>query len=118
MKNQRSNRRKFLRNSSFGLLGAGLLGKRNIATLSLEKHDELPKIKEYRTLGRTGFKVSDISIGYPFSEAVLKAALNAGINFIDTSETYGRGRNEYLIGNVVRNLTGKDYLLQPRCHHS
>ena len=81
MNSQRSNRRSFLKNSSLGLLGAGLLDKNYIAKPSLEKDDELPKIEEYRTLGRTGFKVSDIGTGYPFSEAVLKAVLNTGVNF-------------------------------------
>jgi len=104
MKNHRSNRRKFLKNSSLGLLGAGLLGKKNIATPSEEEHDELPKITEYRTLGRTGFEVSDIGTGYPFSEAVLKAVINAGVNFIETSEMYGRGKNETLIGNVIKDF--------------
>ena len=104
MKILRSNRRDFLKNSSLGFLGAGLLGKRNIATPSLEKQDELPKIKEYRTLGRTGFKVSDIGTGCPFSEAVLKAVLNAGVNFIETSEMYGRGNNETLIGDVIKDF--------------
>jgi len=46
------------------------------------------KIKDYRTLGRTGFKVSDISFGAGdlSNDNVLRAALEAGVNYIDTAE--------------------------------
>jgi len=63
MKSNRLNRRNFLRNTSLGVLGAGLLGNKGLANPIQDQENELPKIKEYRTLGRTGFKVSDISSG-------------------------------------------------------
>lgn len=61
------------------------------------------KIREYRRLGRTGFKVSDISVGGgPLSnDNVLRAALDAGINYIDTAEHYERGGSERTIGRVL-----------------
>ena len=70
MKNTKLNRRKFLRNSSLGFLGAGLFGKKSLAAPFQDQENELPKIKEYRTLGRTGFKVSDISCGSYLNESV------------------------------------------------
>ena len=62
------------------------------------------RIKEYRRLGRTGFKVSDISVGGgPLSnDNVLRAALEAGINYIDTAEHYERGGSERTIGQVLK----------------
>ncbi|WP_256760448.1 aldo/keto reductase [Cohnella sp. WQ 127256] len=55
---------------------------------------------QYRKLGRTGLKVSEVSLGTmafgrwideKASEEVLNAALEAGINVIDTADVYGRG---------------------------
>jgi aryl-alcohol dehydrogenase-like predicted oxidoreductase len=68
-----------------------------------------------RTLGKTGFVVSEIGLGawaigaewgemVPAEQAkqALHAALDAGINFIDTADIYGMGRSEKLIGEVLR----------------
>lgn len=98
------NRRRFLKNSAFGAgaLGAGLLGGGNMLhsqEKTEEKNEENWKIKEYRTLGRTGFKVSDISSGYVKDPAVLGKMLDAGINYIDSAESYG---NEKVIGDVIK----------------
>jgi len=73
MKNHKLNRRRFLRNSSLGFLGAGLLGKKGLTSPIQFQEDETPKIKEYRTLGRTGFKVSALGFGRPTNPAILKA---------------------------------------------
>jgi len=88
MKSPKFNRRNFLRNTSLGFLGAGLVGKKGFATPSQEQDDELPKIKEYRTLGRTGFKVSDIGTGIILSENLLKPVFDSGVNYIDTAQIY------------------------------
>ncbi len=75
-----------------------------------------------RTLGRTGLEVSPIAIGGaafayvhratgwdPLSEdgrkvvhATINAALDQGINYIDTAPAYGNGYSETLIGEVMR----------------
>ncbi len=69
---------------------------------------------QYRTLGRTGWKVSDISFGAwaiggawgtvsdAESLAALHAAVDAGVNFIDTADVYGMGRSERLIAQLKR----------------
>ncbi len=61
------------------------------------------KIKEFRTLGRTGFKVSDIGFGAGLlsNPDVLNASIERGINYIDTAEHYGGGRSEKTIGEVI-----------------
>ena len=111
MKNTKLNRRKFLRNSSLGFLGAGLLGKKSLATPFQDQENELPKIKEYRTLGRTGFKVSDISCGAYLNESVLKTLLQIGVNYIDTSELYGSGNQEKIIGKCIQDFDRKKIFL-------
>ena len=72
----------------------------------------------FRTLGKTGFSVSEISLGTwqvggrwgePFSHAnadqILNAAVDAGINFIDTADVYGDGESEKAVGRLVRSRT-------------
>ena len=81
-------RRKFLKASSMGLVGAGIMGNHPALSAPEEKKSEPLKIKEYRVLGRTGFKVSDISSGFVNNAAVLKALFDAGINYIDSAEDY------------------------------
>jgi aryl-alcohol dehydrogenase-like predicted oxidoreductase len=66
---------------------------------------------EYRRLGNSGLQVSVIGLGtnnfgpridYPAAERVLRQAVDAGINFIETSNTYGQGQAEAFIGKALR----------------
>ncbi|UCC38770.1 MAG: aldo/keto reductase [Candidatus Aminicenantes bacterium] len=99
------NRRKFLKNSTLGMVGTGVLGGKSLLKAEEKKKDDAPKIKEHRTLGRTGFKVSDISTGGPMDESVLNALLDAGVNYIDTAESYGP--SETIVGKVMKNRDRK-----------
>jgi aryl-alcohol dehydrogenase-like predicted oxidoreductase len=80
-------------------------------------------VKEKRTLGRTGFQVSEIGYGgwpignngvYEYGDideqeakAVVRAYLEAGGNFIDTARGYGE-RSERIIGTAVREYGHRD----------
>ncbi|HEV2328446.1 MAG TPA: aldo/keto reductase [Verrucomicrobiae bacterium] len=69
---------------------------------------------KYRELGRTGWKISDISFGAwaiggawgsvddKDSLAALNAALDAGVNFFDTADVYGDGRSERLLAKLKK----------------
>jgi len=70
---------------------------------------------QYRTLGRTGFRVSEIGFGAwaigaemwgpqddADSIAALHRALDLGCTFIDTAQVYGDGHSERLIARVFR----------------
>jgi aryl-alcohol dehydrogenase-like predicted oxidoreductase len=69
---------------------------------------------QYRPLGSTGFNVSTISFGSwaiggtwgPVDDdnslAALNAAIDLGVNFIDTADVYGDGRSERLIGQLKK----------------
>lgn len=63
------------------------------------------KVTGYRMLGRTGFRVSDIGLGGVelTTPALVTAALDAGINYIDTAEGYMRGQSEINIGKALKN---------------
>lgn len=75
----------------------------------------------YRNLGRTGLKVSEISLGswltyggYVEQENAVKAietAYGLGINFFDTANVYERGAAEELVGRVLRNYPRESYVL-------
>ena len=64
----------------------------------------------YRTLGRTGLKVSEISWGAARGAqeapddfvATLRAAIDGGLNFIDTADKYGDGECERLMGPALK----------------
>src|SRR5712692_8771959 len=74
---------------------------------------------EYRRLGRTGMDVSAISLGAwaiggswgqvddAQSLRALHAAVDAGVNFIDTADVYGDGRSERLIARLRRERPGQ-----------
>ncbi len=73
----------------------------------------------YRALGRTGWKVSDISFGAwaiggawgrvsdADSLAALHKAIDCGVNFIDTADVYGDGRSERLIAQLRKDRKEK-----------
>jgi aryl-alcohol dehydrogenase-like predicted oxidoreductase len=77
---------------------------------------------KYRKLGKTGFEVSEVSLGTwqigaswgSISEkdavALLHAAIDNGINFFDTADVYGDGRSERLIAQVVGERSEKVYV--------
>ncbi|KAI9357996.1 NADP-dependent oxidoreductase domain-containing protein, partial [Zopfochytrium polystomum] len=69
---------------------------------------------EYRYLGRSGLKVSVLSLGGwltygghvddTVTEACMKAAYDVGINFFDNAESYGDGDSELAMGRVIKKL--------------
>ena len=65
-------------------------------------------IAQKRPLGRTGFMVSDISIGtgrlmgHTDPEGLFREALDRGVNYIDTSPDYAGAKSETAIGNVLK----------------
>jgi aryl-alcohol dehydrogenase-like predicted oxidoreductase len=67
----------------------------------------------YRTLGRTGIKVSPYALGammfgaignpdHDDSIRIIHKALDAGINFIDTADAYSHGESEEIVGKALK----------------
>ncbi len=78
----------------------------------------------YRTLGKTGYEISEISLGTwqlgskwgdAFSEEValetLEAAYKEGINFFDTADIYQGGLSEKAIGKFLKSKKDKIYVV-------
>jgi predicted aldo/keto reductase-like oxidoreductase len=63
----------------------------------------------YRRLGRTGFLVSEISLGgSPLPDPLLlRALIDRGVNYIDTSHNYDNGNSERQVGRLFKEV-GRD----------
>lgn len=68
-------------------------------------------VQRYPTLGRTGLTISDISFGSSRlrtgEERLVHHALDKGVNYIDTAESYTRGQSETVIGNALKGRRDK-----------
>jgi len=78
---------------------------------------------QYRTLGKTGFEISELSLGTwqvggkwgsgfddKNADEILNAAIDAGVNFIDTADVYEGGMSETAVGRVVRQRSERIYV--------
>lgn len=88
-----------LRSSLAGLFGAG-----QAAPARLQKDGMF-----YRRLGRTDLLVSEISLGSsPLPDpTLLRALVDRGVNYIDTSHNYENGNAERQIGRLIKDV-GRD----------
>jgi predicted aldo/keto reductase-like oxidoreductase len=91
-------RRNFLRIGAAAALG--------LSGVEAAAQSSPPGIRRQVRLGRTGLKVSDISFGSASSSdpALVRHALERGINYFDSAESYSWGNAEEAIGQAV---TGK-----------
>lgn len=78
---------------------------------------------KYKTLGKTGFEISEISLGTwqvggrwgelfndKNAKAILNQAIDAGVNFIDTADVYSEGLSEKIVGEVVRSRSERIFV--------
>ena len=82
---------------------------------------------QYRRLGRSGAKVSVLALGTdnimnptPEEESIrlILAALDAGINLIDTSNSYAKGESERIIGRALKESARRDEaFIATKCHY-
>ncbi|MCP4416043.1 MAG: aldo/keto reductase [Chloroflexi bacterium] len=83
---------------------------------------------EYRRLGRSGIKIAPLCLGTdnfanptPEAEArrMLNVAIDAGINLIDTSDSYANGESERIIGRALQeNGRRQDVLIATKVYYS
>jgi len=99
-------RREFLRRAATGAavsvgaaagLGAALRPAAAAATGA-------EKGRRYRTLGRTGLKVSELGLGTIKidSPAVVQHAMDLGVNYFDTAACYQGGKSEEKLGRALK----------------
>jgi aryl-alcohol dehydrogenase-like predicted oxidoreductase len=84
---------------------------------------------DYRTLGTTGTKVTPLCLGammfgqwgnpdHDDSIRIIHAALDAGINFIDTADVYSRGESEEIVGKALAGGRRENVVLATKVHGS
>jgi aryl-alcohol dehydrogenase-like predicted oxidoreductase len=82
---------------------------------------------EYRTLGRTGVKVSPLCLGammfgawgnpdHDESIRIIHRALDAGVNFVDTADVYSAGESEEIVGKALAGGRRDDVVLATKFH--
>ncbi|HDP68395.1 MAG TPA: oxidoreductase [Candidatus Marinimicrobia bacterium] len=112
------NRREFLKSAAVGLSGYVMLSpEKTVEVVTPPKNTVKPV---YRTLGKTGLKLPVISMGVMNSDNpnLVKAALDAGIVHLDTAHGYQQGRNEKMIGSVVKDYPRDSYVISTKIHDS
>ncbi len=82
---------------------------------------------QYRTLGKTGIRVSPYCLGammfgkignpdHDDSSRIIHKALDAGINFIDTADAYSKGESEEIVGKALKDRRDS-IVLATKAHH-
>ncbi len=83
---------------------------------------------DYRTLGTTGLKVSELCLGammfgawgnpdHDDSVRIINRAVDAGVNFIDTADMYSFGESEVIVGEALQGLDREHIVLATKVHN-
>jgi hypothetical protein len=103
-------RRLFLKIGLAGTAAAVLgVGEMADAVQSTLKGDFVFPDPVYRTLGRTGLKITVVSFGAMLTPEpeVIRFAFDHGVNYVDTARRYMDGRNEEIVGRALKGKRGK-----------
>ena len=104
-----SNRREFLRKATVGSVSvaAGFFPRRKFA----EGSPDFKRIA-FRELGSTGFKASEVGFGCMNMKdpELVHAAIDSGINYLDTAHSYMNGVNEEIVGTVMKTRRDEVFL--------
>ncbi len=105
-----SSRRNFLA-TGLSLPAAGLAASRMPASPSLPAlaPSAAAATLSYRTLGKTGLKVTSVGFGCMITSdpSVVARGLDSGITYFDTARGYQRGNNERMVGAVLKGSRDK-----------
>jgi len=117
MSSENIGRRNFIKRISSSLLGMAVFPVLKPVS-SLARTEKMPPL-EYRTLGKTGLKVTVVGMGVMncSDPAVVLRAFDLGINFYDTADCYMWGKNEEMVGKVFQGKRDK-VLIQTKVHQN
>ncbi len=104
------NRREFLKDGLAGVAGIAMLSFSSSGAGKTKKDKRAAKSPDSgtrivcRKLGRTGIELPIISIGTGDTNdpGLIKAALDKGVRLLATSQYYGNGNNERIVGEVIK----------------
>lgn len=111
-------RRKFFKFGGAAIAGATIKLSPIRDVFSQQEETDSHKIKSYRVLGRTGFKVSDIGMGTNrnLEPGVIRYAYDKGVNYFDTAEGYGNGRSERVISEALKFMDRSKVFITTKIH--
>jgi predicted aldo/keto reductase-like oxidoreductase len=117
MSKKEMDRREFLKSSTAGL-GAFLFlpaGEQRAGKTILAQQRDPGKFPT-RVLGKTGLRLPVITMGVMNSDNpnLIKAALDAGLKHLDTAHVYMRGKNEEVIGEVIKGRSRESLLISTK----
>ena len=79
---------------------------------------------EYRRVGRSGLKVSELALGAwltyggsvesTTAERIIRMAVDHGINFIDIADIYARGEAEKVVGGAIKGMKRSDLVISSK----
>lgn len=79
---------------------------------------------EYRRLGKSGLKVSELSLGawLTFGDQIdeatarecMLAAYEAGVNYFDNADVYANGQAEIVMGKIIKDLKRSDLVISSK----
>jgi predicted aldo/keto reductase-like oxidoreductase len=103
-------RRKFIASSISSLASAGVAGFGAKPLLAQDTSKTAATDIIHRTLGKTGIKVPIVGMGVMNANnpEIVEAAYNVGIRHFDTAARYQYGRNEQMVGEVIKKLGARD----------
>lgn len=80
---------------------------------------------EYRRLGRSGVRVSEVGLGGWLTHgrtisddttaSIVRRAFDLGVNFFDTADVYNRGEAEISLGKAVKGIRREDLFVATKC---
>jgi len=115
LKKQTISRREFFSQSLSNLAAFTLLGSSsNIRGRTAMEPQSLPGLTPiHRELGKTGLSLPVVSLGVMNADSpdLIRKAFELGIRHFDTAHSYQRGRNEEMVGRVLRELGAREKVI-------
>lgn len=107
---EKMNRREFLQSGAAGLGSFFLVSSPEKPGIGVGKKE---RKFAHRTLAKTGIRVPVINMGVMNTDNpnLVRAALQGGMTFLDTAQTYQRGQNEGMIGEILKGRPRDSYFL-------
>ena len=104
-------RRNFLKLTAAGAAGGLLLGNRTAWATSNNTFRQNGII--HRTLGKTGMKLPVVNLGVMRVDnpRIVTMALDGGMTFLDTAHGYQNGRNEEMLGELLKNRSRDSFYI-------
>ncbi len=115
-------RKEFLKTSSKAAIATGIAAGTPLTILANSTNSSSPSNSSgisgtlaTSILGNTGIEITKLGIGAPrIQEAsVLRYALDNGVTFIDTGRSYANGKNEIMVGEVIKGKR-KEFVIQSK----